>query len=109
MALDRGARAAKMREVSERMESLPDSYVEAIEEDRELAMQFAVQFPSRVPPHIRRVYEALGFAETLALGALAYPPGTRARLVASRVAAAVTRWKITWDEVLAAARKGESD
>lgn len=103
---ERAARRAKMRAFAAETESLPDAFVEALEQDRDAAMVFALQFPPRVNDYIRAVYELLGFAEALGVVALAYPEGSRARLVASRVAAAVKRHGITWDEVVAASAKG---
>lgn len=102
---ERTARLAKIRAFAAETESLPDAFVEALEQDRDAAMGFALQFPSRVDARIRAVYELLGFAEALGVVALAYPDGSRARLVASRIAAAVKRHGITWDEVVAESRK----
>lgn len=96
-----GERAAKVREFAEQTESLPDAFVEALEQDRDAAMGFALQFPPRVNDHIRAAYELLGFAEALGVVALAYPEGSRARSVSLRIAAAVKAHGITWGEVVA--------
>lgn len=98
--------AEKMQRFTAEMESLPDSYIERLEGERDCAMDFARQFPARTDAHLRRVYETIGFAEALEAAAQAYPPGSRARAFAGRIAAAVARWGITWDEVVAAAQEG---